>query len=61
MTDNDALKSLAEWDLLRNKDNYPADALDANSCFYNGQVGNCGVNCICYINGDCQIEDEIEE
>lgn len=39
----------------------PAGALDKDSCFYNGQIGNCGRECPCYLLGNCPIEDEVEE
>lgn len=55
-----AIQSLAAWDLERKKDYYPADALDNDSCFYNGQIGNCGLDCPCYILGKCPVEEEID-
>lgn len=55
------LQDLARWDLERNKDYYPADAMNKDSCFYNGQIGNCGLDCPTLICGKCQIEDEIIE
>jgi hypothetical protein len=58
---NKALKSLAAWDLERNKDYYPADAMNKDGCFYNGQIGNCGLECPSYLSGDCPIEDEVKE
>lgn len=55
-----AIQSLATWDLERKKDYYPADALDNDSCFYNDQIGNCGLDCHCYILGKCPVEEEID-
>jgi hypothetical protein len=55
------LQALAVLDLERNKDYYPADAMDKESCFYNGQIGNCGLECPTFINGKCTIEDEVIE
>ena len=54
-----ALQCLAAIDLLRHKDNYPAFATDKEGCFYNGQVGNCGVKCPCLLLGKCPEEAEI--
>ena len=58
---DDTIKSIAAWDLERSKDYYPADALDKDGCFYNGQIGNCGSKCPCYLLGNCPVEDEIPE
>lgn len=58
---DETIKSLAAWDLERNKDYYPAEAMDKDSCFYNGQIGNCGLDCPCFIGGDCPVEGEIQE
>jgi len=58
---SDSLKSLAAWDLERNKDYYPAEALDKDGCFYNAQIGNCGKNCLAYLLEKCPIPEEIEE
>ena len=55
----DSLRSLAAWDLERHKKYYPADAMDKDSCFYNGQIGNCGTGCPCYQLGKCPVEEEI--
>lgn len=60
MSEN-ALRDLASWDLERHKDYYPAEAMDKDGCFYNGQIGNCGSECPRYQNGNCLIEDEIAE
>lgn len=57
----DNLRDLAAWDLERNKDYYPAGALDKNGCFYNGQIGNCGTECSAYLLDKCPIPDEIAE
>ncbi len=46
--DDKRLRDLASWDLERNKDYYPADAMNKDGCFYNGQIGNCGTECPCF-------------
>ena len=61
MSIDKTLQTLAILDLERNKDHYPADALDKESCFYNGQIGNCGLECPTFILGNCSIEDEVTE
>lgn len=61
MSIDKSLQALAAWDLERNKDYYPADAMDKESCFYNGQIGNCGLECPAFMNGKCTIEDEVIE
>jgi len=52
------MKTDKPWDMAlainmleRHKDYYPAGALDPESCFYNGQIGNCGHDCPKYISG----------
>lgn len=30
-------------------------------CYDESQSGNCGLECECYLNGECEIEDEIKE
>jgi hypothetical protein len=52
---------LAHWDLYKHRDNYPAEAMSDDTCVHNGLVGNCGLLCKCFLNGNCPIEDEIEE
>ena len=59
--DKKTLQSLAAWDLERNKEYYPADAMDKESCFYNGQTGNCGTDCPCYLLGECPVEEEVTD
>ena len=61
MSIDKTLQDLASLDLERNKDHYPADAMDKESCFYNGQIGNCGLECPAFINGECTIADEVIE
>jgi hypothetical protein len=56
-----ALRGLAAWDLERNKDYYPAGAMNKDGCFYNGQIGNCGLECPCFINGGCPVEADVLE
>jgi hypothetical protein len=55
------LQDLAKWDLERHRNNYPAGALDKDSCFYNAQIGNCGVECPCYLLGNCPVEAEVKD
>ena len=61
MKKNKDLKDLALWDLEKHKDYYSADAMDSESCIHNGLIGNCGFDCPCYLNGNCPIEDEVDE
>lgn len=51
----------AEALLKKDKDYYPADALDKDSCFYNGQIGNCGINCPSFKQKKCENEKEVLE
>ena len=34
------MQSLADWDFQKNKDYYPPDAQDNDSCMYNSLTGN---------------------
>lgn len=58
---NKNMRDLAAWDLERNKDYYPAGAMDEESCFYNGQIGNCNIECPCFLLGNCPVEDEVND
>jgi len=51
--------SLAAHALFRDRDYYPADSLDKESCFFNGQIGRCGINCLCFLNSNCPEESEV--
>lgn len=56
-----SLMKLAALDLERNKDYYPADAMNKDGCFYNGQIGNCGLECPCYLSGNCPAKADVQE
>ena len=60
-SDKPWVKALAINMMERHRDYYPVDALDPEGCFYNNQIGNCGLDCPKYISGNCEIEDEINE
>ena len=53
--------SLAEWDMWWNRDRYPAEAMQSNTCMHNGLLGNCGCECECYLLGNCPTKEEIDE
>jgi hypothetical protein len=52
-------QEMAAWDLEKHQDYYPAEALNEDGCFYNGQIGRCGRECPCFLNGNCPAADEI--
>ena len=60
-SNEEAIRALTEHSLRRNKDHYPPGALDEEHCFFNGQMGDCGLECKAYILGNCPSPEEIEE
>lgn len=45
----------------KDKDKYPASAFDKDSCFYNGQIGNCGTECPRFLSKSCDEYEEISK
>ena len=58
---DEAIRNFAIWDLKRNRDYYPAGAIDPEGCFYNGQIGDCNTGCPQFLRGGCPVEDEVKE
>ena len=59
--DKEKVSALAEWLLEKDKDYYPAEAMQEGTCVREHLLGRCGGECLCYLNGDCPIEDEVDE